>query len=199
MRWIVICWSGDSRSRSQRRPGGSAPGSPGVTCPSSSARGRRCASGTTGSASTGPGTGSTPGRSSRPTQSTRSTGPSASTPRSTRPTSTRPPSRAPQGELWNHKNLLTEPADHAIGRSCGGLSTKIHHACDGRGRQLVMLLGPGQGNDSPMFGPVHAAISVPRLGSGRPRTRPDRVVADKAYFPAATAPWSAPWHRRRRP
>ena len=44
-----------------------------------------------------------------------------------------------------------------------------------------MLLGPGQGNDSPMFGPVLAAISVPRLGYGRPRTRPDRVVADRAY------------------
>jgi putative transposase len=44
-----------------------------------------------------------------------------------------------------------------------------------------MLLGPGQGNDSPTFRHVLAAISVPRLGRGRPRTRPDRVVADKAY------------------
>jgi transposase len=44
-----------------------------------------------------------------------------------------------------------------------------------------MLLGPGQGNDSPMFAPVLAAIHVPRLGPGRPRTRPERVVADKAY------------------
>ena len=44
-----------------------------------------------------------------------------------------------------------EPADHAVGRSRGGLSTKIHHVCDGKGRPLVLLLGPGQGNDSPMF------------------------------------------------
>jgi transposase len=86
-----------------------------------------------------------------------------------------------QGELSNHTNLAVEPADHAIGRSRGGLSTKIHHACDGKGRPLVMLLGPGQGNDSPMFPHVLAAISVARSGPGRPRTRPDRVVADKAY------------------
>jgi transposase len=44
-----------------------------------------------------------------------------------------------------------------------------------------MLLGPGQGGDSPMFAHVLAALSVPRRGRGRPRTRPDRVVADKAY------------------
>lgn len=44
-----------------------------------------------------------------------------------------------------------------------------------------MLLGPGQGGDSPMFGHVLAAINVPRHGPGRPRSRPDRVAADKAY------------------
>jgi putative transposase len=83
--------------------------------------------------------------------------------------------------LWNHKNLAVEPTDHAIGRSRGGLSTKIHHACDGHGRPLVMLLGPGQGGDSPMFAHVLAALHVPRPGPGRPRTRPDKVLADKAY------------------
>ena len=29
--------------------------------------------------------------------------------------------------------------------------------------------------------PVVAGIRVPRIGGGRPRTRPDRVLADKAY------------------
>jgi len=46
------------------------------------------------------------------------------------------------------------------------LSTKIHHACDGKGRPLVMLLGLGQGGDSPMFPHVLAAIHVPRHGPG---------------------------------
>jgi len=39
----------------------------------------------------------------------------------------------------------------------------------------------GQRGDSPQFGAVLGGIRVPRLGSGRPRTRPDRVLADKAY------------------
>ncbi|GAA5038824.1 hypothetical protein GCM10023317_94340 [Actinopolymorpha pittospori] len=86
-----------------------------------------------------------------------------------------------QGASANHKELLVEPADHAIGRSRGGLSTKIHHICDGRGRPLVMLLGPGQGGDSPMFAHLLAALGVGRVGPGRPRTRPQRVLADKAY------------------
>ncbi len=32
-----------------------------------------------------------------------------------------------------------------------------------------------------MFAHLLAALSVPRVGPGRPRTRPDRVVGDKAY------------------
>jgi len=39
----------------------------------------------------------------------------------------------------------------------------------------------GQRGDSPQFGAVLHGIRVPRLGPGRPRTRPDRVLADKAY------------------
>jgi hypothetical protein len=35
-----------------------------------------------------------------------------------------------------------EPGDHALGRSRGGLSTKIHAAVDGRGRPLAILLNP---------------------------------------------------------
>lgn len=73
-----------------------------------------------------------------------------------------------------------EPGDHALGRSRGGLSTKIHAAVDGRGRPLAILLTPGQAGDAPMMLPVLAAIRVAR-SRGRPRTRPDRVLADKAY------------------
>ncbi|MFJ4895996.1 transposase [Streptomyces sp. NPDC088788] len=41
-----------------------------------------------------------------------------------------------------------EPYDHALGRSRGGLTTKIHLACDGKGRPLAILLTPGQRHDS---------------------------------------------------
>jgi transposase len=39
----------------------------------------------------------------------------------------------------------------------------------------------GQRGDSPQFAAVLGRIRVPRVHGGRPRTRPDRVLADKAY------------------
>jgi transposase len=74
-----------------------------------------------------------------------------------------------------------EAGDHALGRSRGGLSTKIHLACDGRDRPLGFVLTGGNTNDCTSFEQVMEAIRVPRLGPGRPRTRPDHVVADKGY------------------
>lgn len=97
------------------------------------------------------------------------------------PTSTARTCPATQGDLSNHKNLLTEPPDHAIGRSRGGLTTKIHALVDGNQRPLVLMLGAGQGGDSPMFENLMEAVKVKRPGPGRARTRPDRAMADKAY------------------
>ncbi|MBT2530186.1 transposase [Streptomyces sp. ISL-99] len=77
--------------------------------------------------------------------------------------------------------LKTEPADHALGRSWGGLSTKIHLAWEQRQRPLSLLIKPGPWGDSPQFRAVLAAIRVPRLGRGRPHVRPDRVRADRAH------------------
>ncbi|MFJ8667354.1 IS5 family transposase [Streptomyces sp. NPDC093600] len=74
-----------------------------------------------------------------------------------------------------------EPDDHALGRSRGGLTTKIHLACDSRGRPLAILLTPGQRHDSVCARPLLERIRVPRTGPGRPRCRPDQVIADKAY------------------
>lgn len=76
---------------------------------------------------------------------------------------------------------MTEPADHAIGRSRGGLTTKIHLIADGQGRPLVLLLTAGNVNDTLMFAPLLDALQVARPGPGRPRTRPDYVLADKGY------------------
>jgi hypothetical protein len=72
-----------------------------------------------------------------------------------------------------------EPDDHALGRSRGGLTTKVHLACDGQGRPLAFLLSPGQRHDSVSARFLLERIRVPRLGLGRPRCRPDHVIADK--------------------
>lgn len=60
--------------------------------------------------------------------------------------------------------------DEALGRSRGGLSTKLHVLADARGRPLHVLLGPGQQGDCRRAGELLAA--VPRAG---------KVLADKAY------------------
>jgi len=46
---------------------------------------------------------------------------------------------------------------------------------------MSIVITAGQRGDSPQFEPVLERIRVPRLGLGRPRTRPDKVRADKAY------------------
>ncbi|MFD0415599.1 IS5 family transposase [Streptomyces sp. NPDC127108] len=72
-------------------------------------------------------------------------------------------------------------ADEGLGRSRGGLTTKIHLAGDGRCRPLVLLITPGQWGDAPQMIPVLARIRVPRPGGGHPRTRPDHLGGDRAY------------------
>jgi hypothetical protein len=46
---------------------------------------------------------------------------------------------------------------------------------------LSLIVTAGQRGDSPQFRAVLDGINVPRIGAGRPRTRPDKVRADKAY------------------
>lgn len=90
-------------------------------------------------------------------------------------------SPATQGAGSNYNNLLAEPPDHGIGRSRGGLSTKIHQLVDGAGLPLVILVGAGQAGDNPVFEHLLNHLKVSRSAGGMPRTRPDRVRADKAY------------------
>src|SRR5699024_2059152 len=105
---------------------------------------------------------------------------------------TRPGPSRTRGAVSNYTNLPAsfvssplggerEPAGHGIGRSRGGLTTKIHAAVDGHGRPLALVVTGGQRNDGAMLAEVLADIRVPRTGPGRPRTRPDAVVADRAY------------------
>ncbi|MET9450853.1 IS5 family transposase [Streptomyces cinerochromogenes] len=76
--------------------------------------------------------------------------------------------------------IFVESADHGLGRSRGGLTSKIHLAVEQGQKLLSVVITAGQRGDSPQFEPVLEAIRVPRLGAGRPRKRPNRVRADKA-------------------
>ena len=91
----------------------------------------------------------------------------------------------PQGAPPNDKNPgAAGPGREALGRSRGGLTTKIHLAADRRCRPVARLTSPGQHGDSPRFIPVMDAIRIPRRGKGRPRRRPGRAMGDKAYSSA---------------
>ncbi|MFD7287165.1 transposase [Streptomyces sp. NPDC059863] len=48
-------------------------------------------------------------------------------------------------------------------------------------KPMSIVMTAGQRGDSPQFVHVLEKVRVPRIGPGRPRVRPDRVRADKAY------------------
>jgi transposase len=81
-----------------------------------------------------------------------------------------------------HQKGIAHDLVEALARSRGGLTTKIHLGCDGKGRPLGVVLTGGQRHDSTQLEPVLDAIGVLRpAGRGRPRKRPDHLVADKGY------------------
>lgn len=87
--------------------------------------------------------------------------------------------------------MWPEPPDHALGRSRGGWSTKTHLSVDHRGRPLSVRLTAGQAGDNPQLLSLLDDINVAAHGSrggrgGRPRQRPDCVIADKAYSHPST-------------
>jgi transposase len=69
----------------------------------------------------------------------------------------------------------------ALGRSRGGLTSKIHLAADSGCRLVSRVTSAGQRHDSLGYAPVMDRIRIHRRGGGRPRTRPGHVLADKAY------------------
>lgn len=82
--------------------------------------------------------------------------------------------RATQGGGSNYTNLADEPADHALGRSRGGWTTKIHALVDAHCAPLVVSLTAGQAGDNPQLQP----LLTRHIDDG---ARGFRLLADKAY------------------
>ena len=167
----------------------------GVTCPVSTGTGRPSITGIAAGRWTGPGRSSWAGCGPGAMRPRGRTGPSARTPPWSGRTSTRPGpgTRCPRswsaGAPPNDKNPAPRPGREALGRSRGGLSTKIHLAAGRRCRPVTRILTPGQHGDSPQFIPLLEAIRIARRGKGRPRTRAGRAMGDKAYSSAANRAW----------
>ncbi len=79
------------------------------------------------------------------------------------------------------KSLCGELGVHALGVSRGGFGSKIHLACDKNGIPLSVKITGGQVHDSTQLEKVLEEINIPRSGRGRPKRKPGRVAADKAY------------------
>jgi putative transposase len=79
--------------------------------------------------------------------------------------------------------LPVEPADHAWGRSRGGLSTKIHTLTDQRACPVTVILTPGQAGDNPQLVPL---LDLHRRQSPRGQARRFQLLADKAYSHPST-------------
>lgn len=91
------------------------------------------------------------------------------------------PTRRTQGGGSNYTDPVTNGGRESLGRSRGGMSTKIHLAADTRCRPISRIITPGQRHDAVAFEPLMAGIRIRRRSRGRPRTRPARVLGDKAY------------------
>jgi transposase len=92
-----------------------------------------------------------------------------------------PARRWTQGAGSNNKKPAAKPSRETLGRSRGGLTSKIHLAADTRCRPISRVTTAGHRHDSLAFESVMAGIRIGRGGRGRPRSRPGQVLADKAY------------------
>ncbi|MFF3941044.1 transposase [Streptomyces phaeofaciens] len=81
------------------------------------------------------------------------------------------------------RNDTPVPAAETAGRGAGARNgiVRVHLAVERGQKPMPIVITAGQRGDSPQFEPVLRKVRVARRGAGRPRTRPDRVRADKAY------------------
>ena len=77
---------------------------------------------------------------------------------------------ASEGASDRRQPFKKGPVPRRIGRTKGGLNSKLHAVCDGKGRPLVMLLSEGQMSDY-----KGAALMLPHLPKAK------ELLADKGY------------------
>jgi transposase len=89
---------------------------------------------------------------------------------------------------------IAHAQDEALGRSRGGLSTKLHLRTEGGGKPLVILATAGQRHEVTQLGRLLDQGAVKRTsaggrpGRGRPRRRPAALAGDKGYsYPSVRA------------
>jgi transposase len=89
---------------------------------------------------------------------------------------------------WREKNDPQEPPDHALGRSRGGFSTKIHLTCEGHGHPLHFELTAGQDHESTVALELIGNTTV-HDAELKSCVQPAAVAGDKAYRAAFIVEW----------
>jgi hypothetical protein len=77
-----------------------------------------------------------------------------------------------QGALPNYKNSADDHDREALGRSRGGLTTKVHLAADRRCRPVARVITAGQRNDAVVFNAVMDRVRIHRRGIHAPSLNP---------------------------
>ena len=93
----------------------------------------------------------------------------------------RGPCRPLLGRRWK-KSDPQEPDDHALGRSRGGFSSKIHLLCDAHGHPLHFHLTAGQDHEATALKPLLEGADESLVDhDGEPVAWPLQMAGDKAY------------------
>jgi len=79
---------------------------------------------------------------------------------------------------WGKKG---EQNQEALGKSQGGFSTKLHLRAEGKGKPMTFVLTAGERHESTKLEALMEQGAVKRVGRGRPKLRPKRLLGDKAY------------------
>ena len=80
------------------------------------------------------------------------------------------------------KNDPHEPADHALGRSRGGFSTKLHILCDRLGHPLAFTLTGGQAHETTAFKAILQRVDTDLTDfDGNAVAWPASLAGDKGY------------------
>ena len=85
------------------------------------------------------------------------------------------------GVLHRRELLRGEKRGPEIGKTKRGKGTKCMVVVDGKGLPLGVSIASASPAEVTLVHPTLATIAVPRNGPGRPRSKPNRLIGDKAY------------------
>jgi len=105
-----------------------------------------------------------------------------------------PARAAALGRMFYGCHLFSsEKGGSAVGKTKRGKGTKCMVLADGQGIPLGVFLASASPHEVTLAEPTLQQVRVPRRPRGRPRMRPQRIIADRAYD---SDPLRRRWRRR---